>query len=67
MRGLVVILVLMLLGALLWIGGEMHYRNCLNSARDRVTVTGIDIAPFGESTRTEKQLRDLRHGCSRLP
>ena len=66
-RALIGVFLLMLLGGVLWIAGELHYRNCLNSARDRVNVTGVDIAPFGERTRSEEQLRDLRRGCSRLP
>jgi hypothetical protein len=59
-----------LLAVALWIGGEVHYRSCVNAAK----VTGYDGGSFDlridrasgktDATRTVQQLAD---GCSRLP
>jgi hypothetical protein len=47
---------------LAWVGGELHYRNCVNTAGDRVEAN-----PTFDSIAYDREESRLRRGCSRLP
>jgi len=74
MRWIAVALCVLVVAGLAWIGGELHYRNCINTASDRVTAKAEspdeaqirEISGGGESA-VDRQVRALRRGCSRLP
>ncbi len=72
MRWIAAALSLLIVVALLWVGGELHYRNCVNTASDRVTASDtqadeVRAQLLGLPTPRERQLQELRRGCSRLP
>lgn len=48
--------------ALLWIGGELHYENCVTAAQAEVRAAGSS-APPSRTGELEKRI----DGCSRLP
>jgi hypothetical protein len=60
---IVIGLALVLVAAsLAWIGGELHYRNCVDTARDRISFE--DLRP---SSEVDAEVLRLRRGCARLP
>ncbi|HVE67449.1 MAG TPA: hypothetical protein VNB64_02590 [Solirubrobacteraceae bacterium] len=73
----VVVLAILTLGALLWIGGELHYRNCIDAAKAEVSTapgadgwgrSGSGGWTLGDASGDAAQERSDRvQGCSRIP
>ena len=69
----VLVIVLPLLAAVLWVGGEMHYRNCVDTAKataDTRSKTDRLLDEYNEfrgddprATRVQARI----DGCSRVP
>ncbi len=75
MRAAALVVGALLIVALLWIGGELHYIGCVDSAEDRhppliVTTTRESTGDRRQSRREDlnaDQRRRSVDGCSRLP
>jgi hypothetical protein len=62
-----IVAVIALTVAVAWDAGERHYRNCVNTAGDRLPAS---LSSFGydlPGSNSEERLTSLRRGCSRLP
>lgn len=65
------IVALLIVGSLLWIGSEMHYRNCIDAAKARTSADTVSTNPYDQLYAGRKPTGESRpkaiKGCSRLP
>ena len=66
-KALGIVVVLAVIACLLWIGGEMHYRNCVNTADARVPRTGDALLDEFDAAELARREDELKRGCSRVP
>ncbi len=59
-----VIVGLLILASVLWVGGELHYRNCIDAAKAEISGLAQPARAFAS---TDGTLSRRVRGCSRLP
>lgn len=63
---LAVVVLLGILAALLWIGGELHYRGCVDAVQGSYGTTSIKSYFGAEGALQDRRARAVRE-CSRWP
>jgi hypothetical protein len=69
-KALGVVIGLAVVACLLWVGGEMHYRNCVDTAKaapDTRSRAERQLDSFEGGDSHAEAVQEQIRGCSRLP